>query len=182
MAKHPPCPKKGTMGCAASPKRITLPLVIFFGTLLSNIPHLYTLLTDEKTSLIVIFQSSNAYKALRKLLVDEYLWAVISLPAGVFNPYSGVKTSILLMDKVKAKQSDSILFLTVNNDGYDINDIYGVDGIESKYEDKLRGTKGMENRIIDAHGLDYGIDNEKDNIPSIAGDNVKLTIDYGGGF
>ena len=66
----------------------------------------------------------------------------------------------------------------VNNDGYDINDIYGVDGIESKYEDKLRGTKGMENRIIDAHGLDYGLDNEKDNIPSIAGDNVKLTIDY----
>ena len=68
----------------------------------------------------IIFQSSNAYKALRKLLVDEYLWAVVSLPAGVFNPYSGVKTSILLMDKVKAKQSDSILFLTVNNDGYDL--------------------------------------------------------------
>ena len=66
----------------------------------------------------------------------------------------------------------------VNNNGYDINDVYGVDGIESKFEDELRGVKGMENRIIDAHGVDYGLDNEKDNIPSIAGDNVKLTIDY----
>ena len=57
----------------------------------------------------IIFQSSNAYKALRKMLVEDYLWAVVSLPAGVFNPYAGVKTSILLMDKTKAKQNDSIL-------------------------------------------------------------------------
>ena len=48
----------------------------------------------------IIFQSSNAYKALRKMLVEEnYLYAVISLPAGIFQPYSGVKTSVLLMDK-----------------------------------------------------------------------------------
>ena len=44
----------------------------------------------------VIFQSGKAYKALRKMLVEnDYLVGVISLPAGVFNPYSGVKTSIL---------------------------------------------------------------------------------------
>jgi type I restriction enzyme M protein len=47
----------------------------------------------------VIFQSGTAYKDLRKMLVDNYLYAVVSLPAGIFNPYSGVKTSILLMDK-----------------------------------------------------------------------------------
>ncbi len=47
----------------------------------------------------IIFQSGAAYKQLRKMLVDNYLFAVVSLPAGVFNPYSGVKTSILLMDK-----------------------------------------------------------------------------------
>lgn len=46
----------------------------------------------------VIFQSGKAYKALRKMLVENYLYAVVSLPAGVFNPYSGVKTSILLMN------------------------------------------------------------------------------------
>ena len=68
----------------------------------------------------IIFQSSNAYKALRKMLVEDYLWAVVSLPAGVFNPYSGVKTSILLMDKAKAKEKDSILFIKVDNDGFDL--------------------------------------------------------------
>jgi type I restriction enzyme M protein len=69
----------------------------------------------------IIFQSSNAYKALRKMLVEEnYLWAVVSLPAGVFNPYSGVKTSILLMDKQLAKRSPRILFVEVKNDGYDL--------------------------------------------------------------
>ncbi|MDO9549144.1 MAG: N-6 DNA methylase [Candidatus Marinimicrobia bacterium] len=68
----------------------------------------------------IIFQSSNAYKALRKMLVENYLWAVVSLPAGIFQPYSGVKTSVLLMDKAKAKQSDSILFVKVDNDGFDL--------------------------------------------------------------
>lgn len=66
----------------------------------------------------VIFQSGTAYKDLRKMLVDNYLYAVISLPAGVFNPYSGVKTSILLMDKELAKINDTVLFVKVANDGY----------------------------------------------------------------
>ncbi|HOG15327.1 MAG TPA: class I SAM-dependent DNA methyltransferase, partial [Candidatus Absconditabacterales bacterium] len=45
----------------------------------------------------IIFQGANAYKSLREKMVKEnYLWAVVSLPAGVFQPYSGVKTSILL--------------------------------------------------------------------------------------
>ncbi|HPD61566.1 MAG TPA: N-6 DNA methylase, partial [Thermodesulfobacteriota bacterium] len=69
----------------------------------------------------IIFQSANAYKQLRKYLVDnDYLWAVVSLPAGVFNPYSGVKTSILFMDKVIAKKTDKILFVKVENDGFDL--------------------------------------------------------------
>ena len=53
----------------------------------------------------IIFQSQTAYKQLRKMLVEEYLVAVVSLPAGVFNPYSGVKTSILILDKSLAKQT-----------------------------------------------------------------------------
>ncbi len=69
----------------------------------------------------IIFQSSNAYKSLRKMLVDNnYLYAVVSLPAGVFQPYSGVKTSILLLDKNLAKKSDQILFVKVENDGFDL--------------------------------------------------------------
>ena len=69
----------------------------------------------------IIFQWSNAYKDLRKMLVDDgYLWAVVSLPAGCFNPYSGVKTSILFLDREQAKNNDSILFVKISADGYDL--------------------------------------------------------------
>lgn len=68
----------------------------------------------------IIFQSGTAYKDLRKMLVENHLYAVVSLPAGVFNPYSGVKTSILLMDKEVAKNRDEILFIKIDNDGYNL--------------------------------------------------------------
>ncbi len=68
----------------------------------------------------IIFQSQNAYKDLRKMLVENSLVAVISLPAGCFNPYSGVKTSILLLDKSLARQSDTVAFFKVEADGYDL--------------------------------------------------------------
>ncbi|MCX6145545.1 MAG: N-6 DNA methylase [Ignavibacteriales bacterium] len=66
----------------------------------------------------IIFQSQNAYTQLRKMLVEEYLVAVVSLPAGVFNPYSGVKTSILILDKTLAKRANTIAFFKVENDGF----------------------------------------------------------------
>ena len=66
----------------------------------------------------IIFQSQTAYTQLRKMLVEEYLVAVVSLPAGVFNPYSGVKTSILILDKSLARQSSTIGFFKVENDGF----------------------------------------------------------------
>ncbi len=66
----------------------------------------------------IIFQSQTAYKDLRKMLVDNALVAVVSLPAGCFNPYSGVKTSILILDKSLAKQSSTIGFFKVENDGF----------------------------------------------------------------
>ncbi len=68
----------------------------------------------------IIFQSQNAHKQLRKMLVEEFLVAVVSLPAGVFNPYSGVKTSILILDKVLAKKTDHIAFFKVENDGFEL--------------------------------------------------------------
>ena len=68
----------------------------------------------------IIFQSQNAYKDLRRMLVENSLIAVISLPAGCFNPYSGVKTSILLLDKSLARKSDTVAFFKVENDGYDL--------------------------------------------------------------
>ena len=68
----------------------------------------------------IIFQSGTAYKALRKMLVNTSLVAVVSLPAGVFNPYSGVKTSILILDKRVHKQTDKVLFVKVQNDGFNL--------------------------------------------------------------
>lgn len=69
----------------------------------------------------IVFQSANAYKELRKKLVEEnYLYAVVSLPSGIFQPYSGVKTSILFMDRQLAKKSDKVLFVEIQNDGFDL--------------------------------------------------------------
>ncbi len=69
----------------------------------------------------IIFQSGKAYKSLRKMLVDDnYLVGVISLPAGVFNPYSGVKTCILWLDRTLAKKSDKILFVKISADGFNL--------------------------------------------------------------
>ncbi|HLA81352.1 MAG TPA: N-6 DNA methylase, partial [Thermoleophilia bacterium] len=66
----------------------------------------------------VMFQSQTAYTQLRRMLVEECLVAVVSLPAGVFNPYSGVKTSILILDKSLAKKATTIAFFKVENDGF----------------------------------------------------------------
>ena len=95
----------------------------------------------------IVFQSANAYKELRKYLVDDgLLYAVISLPAGVFNPYSGVKTSILLIDKCFARLKDEILFVKLNYDGFDLgaqrreikeNDIPEIIHIVKKYHTDL---------------------------------------------
>ena len=66
----------------------------------------------------VIFQSQTAYTQLRKMLLEQYLVAVVSLPAGVFNPYSGVKTSILILDRSLARQAQTIGFFKIENDGF----------------------------------------------------------------
>src|SRR5438067_1881725 len=47
----------------------------------------------------IIFQSQTSYTKLRKMLIEGFLIGVISLPSGVFMPYTGVKTSILIFDR-----------------------------------------------------------------------------------
>lgn len=68
----------------------------------------------------IIFQSQSIYVSLRKMLVENHLAAVISLPAGVFNPYSNVKTSILILDRAVAKASRHIAFFKIENDGFEL--------------------------------------------------------------
>jgi len=68
----------------------------------------------------IIFQSGKSYVDLRKNLLENGLFAVVSLPSGVFQPYSNVKTSILLLNKKIANNLDSVLYVKVSNDGYDL--------------------------------------------------------------
>src|SRR5690242_14894909 len=71
----------------------------------------------------VLFGSSNAHKTLRKILVeDQKLDAVISLPGGVFKPYAGVSTAILLFTKTNSGGTDQVWFYKVEADGMSLDD------------------------------------------------------------
>ncbi len=69
----------------------------------------------------VVFKQEKAFESVRKDLIENSLWAVISLPSGVFQPYAGVSTSILLLDKKIAKEKENILFVELKNDGYSLS-------------------------------------------------------------
>ncbi len=79
----------------------------------------------------VIFQSGTAYRQLREVLINDFLIGVISLPSGVFMPYTGVKTSILILDRATAKRKPGILFSEVKHIGYSL----GVKRTPSEYND-----------------------------------------------
>lgn len=69
----------------------------------------------------IVFQNGSAYVSLRKLLIENNLCGVISLPVGVFNPYSKTtKTSILFFDKEIRSNLKGIFFIKINNDGYEL--------------------------------------------------------------
>lgn len=70
----------------------------------------------------IVAATNKSYQSLRKLIIEDSLIAVISIPANVFKPYSSVKTSILLLDKKLNKKTDDILFIEVKNDGFELND------------------------------------------------------------
>jgi type I restriction enzyme M protein len=130
----------------------------------------------------IIFQSGTAYKALRKSLVEDGLYAVVSLPSGVFQPYSGVKTSILLFNNELAKQRSELLFLKIENDGFDL----GAQRRTSSKNDlpqaleilqKWRIGEKVENKLVSyvektkiAENGDY----------NLGGDRYRVTTDYSG--
>ena len=71
----------------------------------------------------VLFGSSKAHKALRKILVeDQKLDAIISMPSGVFRPYAGVSTAILLFTKTNSGGTDNVWFYDMQADGYSLDD------------------------------------------------------------
>ena len=104
----------------------------------------------------IVFQSQTAYKQLRKMLVEDYLVAVVSLPAGVFKPYSGAKTSIIILDKTLVKRTDRIAFFKVDNDGFDLgaqrrpvdrNDLPQVRVELGEYLRRLRSSESLDDFI-----------------------------------
>lgn len=71
----------------------------------------------------VLFGSSNAHKAVRRLLVEDHkLDAVIKLPSGTFKPYTGVSTAILLFTKTSSGGTDQVWFYDVRADGMTLDD------------------------------------------------------------
>ena len=116
----------------------------------------------------IIFQSGKAYKELRKKLIENGLFAVVSLPSGVFKPYSGVKTSVLFVDK--STQRDSILFSEIKNDGYslgdqrtkiDQNDLPQALTAISNFEPKIDDIKISKNTALEDANISLAINNYK---------------------
>lgn len=69
----------------------------------------------------VLFGSSNAHRSLRRMLVEEnQLEAVISMPSGVFKPYAGVSTAVLIF--VKGGKTDRVWFYKMESDGFSLDD------------------------------------------------------------
>ena len=71
----------------------------------------------------VLFGSSNAHKQLRQTIVEGHkLDAVISMPSGVFKPYAGVSTAILIFTKTNSGGTDNVWFYDMQADGYSLDD------------------------------------------------------------
>jgi type I restriction enzyme M protein len=71
----------------------------------------------------VLFGSSTAHRELRRMLVeDQKLDAVVKLPGGVFKPYAGVSTAILLFTKTNSGGTDQVWFYNVDADGWSLDD------------------------------------------------------------
>jgi len=71
----------------------------------------------------VLFGSSTAHKAIRKMLVEDHkLDGIVKLPSGVFRPYAGVSTAILLFTKTNSGGTDHVWFYDCRADGFSLDD------------------------------------------------------------
>jgi type I restriction enzyme M protein len=71
----------------------------------------------------VLFGSSNAHKTLRRMLVEEQkLDGIVSMPSGVFRPYAGVSTAILLFTRTDSGGTDQVWFYDMQADGFSLDD------------------------------------------------------------
>lgn len=74
----------------------------------------------------VLFGSSSAHKSIREELIERHqLRAVISMPSGVFKPYAGVSTAVLVFTKTGAGGTDNVWFYDMQADGFSLDDKRG---------------------------------------------------------
>jgi type I restriction enzyme M protein len=102
----------------------------------------------------VLFGSSNAHKAIRKMLVEEQkLDAVVSLPSGVFKPYAGVSTAILVFTKTNSGGTNYVWFYDVDADGLSLDDKRDALVSDEKFgpvpKVKLMGDEHAKNNLPD---------------------------------
>lgn len=102
----------------------------------------------------VLFGSSNAHKELRKMIVEEQkLDAVVSLPGGVFKPYAGVSTAILLFTKTNSGGTDNVWFYDIQADGWSLDDkrapLLANDKIGPVISKKLSDDEHSKNNLPD---------------------------------
>ncbi len=96
----------------------------------------------------VLFGSSNAHKSIRKELIENHkLQAVISMPSGVFKPYAGVSTAILIFTKTGAGGTDRVWFYDMKADGFTLDD---------------KRSETDENDILDIIARFHSLDKEAD--------------------
>lgn len=97
----------------------------------------------------LLFGSTKAHVELRRKLIENYeLLAVVSLPAGVFKPYAGVKTGVLVFRKLvagagEAKKTENVWFYEVRKDGYDPDKIVGGGRPETPEENDIPDLLGQ---------------------------------------
>ena len=100
---------------------------------------------------VVLFGSSNAHKQARKMLLDDCeLQGIISMPSGVFKPYAGVSTAILIF--VKGRETHKVWFYDMQSDGYTLDDkrskLNGgsdLPDIVAKWQDRKNQTENQLN-------------------------------------
>ncbi|MGH3848430.1 MAG: type I restriction-modification system subunit M, partial [Pseudonocardiaceae bacterium] len=105
----------------------------------------------------VLFGSSKAHKELRRILVeDQRLDGIVSLPSGVFRPYAGVSTVILLFTKTNSGGTDFVWFFDLTADGYSLDDkrtpLLAAQKLGAAPEAVLVAEEGARNNLPDALG------------------------------
>ena len=98
----------------------------------------------------VLFGSSGAHKNIRKELVEnQQLQGVISMPSGVFKPYAGVSTAILLFTKTNSGGTDNVWFYDMQADGFSLDDKRNALISEEQLEQVFANPEKVANEVAD---------------------------------